>query len=119
MAYVSTGMGDHFSALPMSLMALQLTLVKQNNFQPYLLHRILLERDLVFYFLINQNYIADFEAAYSEDNFDFTQKENIFQACFGKISSEALYLILTKEIRDSTVEQVVDGLILMICSSSM
>ena len=34
MGYVNTWMGDRFSALLMSLMALQLTLVDQNPFQP-------------------------------------------------------------------------------------
>ena len=36
MGYVSTGMGDRFSALLVSLMALWLTLVDQNLFRPYL-----------------------------------------------------------------------------------
>ena len=34
MGYVSTGMGDRFSALLLSPMALQLTLVDRNPFQP-------------------------------------------------------------------------------------
>ena len=37
MGYVSTGMGDRLSELPVSLMALRLTLVDQNPFQPCLL----------------------------------------------------------------------------------
>ena len=34
MGYISTGMGDRFSTLLMSLMALQLVLVDQNPFWP-------------------------------------------------------------------------------------
>ena len=34
MGYISTGMGDHFSALLVSPMTLQLVLVDQNPFQP-------------------------------------------------------------------------------------
>ena len=34
MGYISTWMGDRFSTLPMSLMALQITLVGQNPFWP-------------------------------------------------------------------------------------
>ena len=36
MGYVSTQMGDHFGALLLSLMALWLTLVDRNPFQPCL-----------------------------------------------------------------------------------
>ena len=36
MGYVSTGKGDHFKALLVSLMALQLALVEQNPFWPCL-----------------------------------------------------------------------------------
>ena len=36
MATLSTGMGDYFSALLMSLMALRLALVDRNPFQPCL-----------------------------------------------------------------------------------
>ena len=34
MGYISAGMGDHFSALLVSLMALQFMLVDQNPFRP-------------------------------------------------------------------------------------
>ena len=34
MGYISTGMGDHFSPLRLSLMALRLALVDQNPFSP-------------------------------------------------------------------------------------
>ena len=34
--YISTGMGDHFSILHVSLMALQFTLVDRNRFRPCL-----------------------------------------------------------------------------------
>ena len=37
MGYIDTGMGDSFSALLVSLMALQLMLVDRNPFRPYLL----------------------------------------------------------------------------------
>ena len=39
MGYVRTGMGDRFSVLLMSLMALQLMLVDRNPFQPCVISR--------------------------------------------------------------------------------
>ena len=43
MGYVSTGMGDRFSALLVSLMSLQLVLVDQNPFQPCFQYTLLPE----------------------------------------------------------------------------
>ena len=42
MVYVSTGMGDRFGAVLVSLMALRLTLVDRNPFQPYYLSHIVI-----------------------------------------------------------------------------
>ena len=46
MGYISTGMGDRFSALIMSLMALQLALVDRNPFRPcffFFFHQTVME----------------------------------------------------------------------------